>query len=281
MKRALVIGFPIAQSRSPLLHGFWLKQYCIEGSYEREEVQPEAVANFLRTLPARGILGCNVTVPNKEAAFAACDITTERARALGAVNTIWFEQDVMWGDNTDGPGFVAHLDQVHADWDRNAPRILILGAGGAARGLVLPLLDRNPELIAFSNRSSERVERLVDDVRHARPGAPVEIVDWAAKAGALGRFDLVINTTSAGMLGKEALDLPLNAARSGTIIADIVYVPLETPLLAEARQLGLKTLDGLGMLLHQAAPGFEKWFGHRPEVSAELRAHIVSNLPTR
>lgn len=281
MKRALVIGSPIAQSRSPLLHGFWLAQYGIDGSYEREEVRPEALAAFLRNLPARGIAGCNVTIPNKEAACAVCDELTPRAKALGAVNTIWFEKGRICGDNTDGIGFVAHLDQVHPGWDRKAPNILILGAGGAARGLALPLLERKPGLIAFSNRSAERAEKLVADIHATQPEAPLELVPWDAKAGALDRFDLVINTTSAGMLGKEALDLPLDQARKDAIIADIVYVPLETPLLAEARARGLKTLDGLGMLLHQAVPGFEKWFGRKPDVSDALRAHIVAHLPQR
>jgi shikimate dehydrogenase len=281
MKRALVIGSPIAQSRSPLLHGFWLAQYGIEGSYGREEVRPEAVAEFLRQLPERGIAGCNVTIPNKEAAFAACDHLTPRARALGAVNTIWLEEGSIWGDNTDGIGFVAHLDQVHPGWDRAQPHILLIGAGGAARGLALPLLERKPGLIAVSNRSPERAEALVADIRAAMPDAPLELVPWAAKAEMLGRFDLVINTTSAGMLGKDALDLPLDKARETAIIADIVYVPLETALLAEAARRGLRTLDGLGMLLHQAVPGFEKWFGHRPEVSDALREHLIAHLPSR
>jgi shikimate dehydrogenase len=281
MKRALVIGSPIAQSRSPLLHGFWLRQYGIEGSYEREEVRPEDVADFLRNLAVRGIAGCNVTIPNKEPAFRACDRLTERAQALGAVNTVWMEDGLIWGDNTDGIGFVAHLDQTHPGWDQNGPRILILGAGGAARGLALPLLERQPGLIAIANRSPERAETLVADIRAVRPDARLMTVPWQEKAGALEGFDLVINTTSAGMLGKDALDLPLDRASSDAIIADIVYVPLETPLLAEARQRGLKTLDGLGMLLHQAAPGFEKWFGCKPEVSAALRAHIVAHLPSR
>lgn len=281
MKRALVIGSPVAQARSPLLHGFWLAQYGIEGRYDREEVRPEDVADFLRNLPVRGIAGCNVTIPNKEAAFAACDHLTPRARAMGAVNTIWFEKGLIWGDNTDGSGFVAHLDQAHPGWDNARPRILLLGAGGAARGLALPLLERQPALLAISNRSRNRAEALIADIRAAAPDAPLDSVDWEDKAETLGRFDLVINTTSAGMLGKDPLDLPLMHARETAIIADIVYVPLETALLAEARERGLRTLDGLGMLLHQAVPGFEKWFGRRPEVSDALREHVVAHLPSR
>lgn len=281
MKRALVIGSPISQSRSPLVHGFWLAQYGIDGRYEREEVRPEAVAECLRALPARGISGCNVTIPNKEVACAACDNLTPRAQALGAVNTIWFEKGRIWGDNTDGTGFVAHLDQVHPGWDQGSPHILILGAGGSARGLALPLLERNPGLVALSNRSGDRAEALIADIRAAVPDATLDLVSWEEKAEALGRFDLVINTTSAGMFGKDPLDLPLDQARDHAIIADIVYVPLETALLAEARGRGLRTLDGLGMLLHQAVPGFEKWFGRRPEVSEALREHVIAHLPTR
>lgn len=281
MKRAMVIGSPIEQSRSPLLHGFWLKQYGIEGEYTREDVKADQVADFLRALPARGFLGCNVTVPDKEPAFRACDRTTERARALGAVNLIWYEDGAICGDNTDGLGFVAHLDQEHPGWDRANPSILLLGAGGAARGLALPLLERKPARLVFSNRSVDRAEALLADLRVARPEAPVESLDWDEKAARLGEFDLVINTTSAGMMGKDPLEMPLDRARPDAIIADIVYVPLETPLLAEARARNLRSLDGLGMLLHQAVPAFECWFGVRPEVSKALREHIVAQLPAK
>lgn len=281
MRRALVIGFPITQSRSPLVHGFWLRHYGIEGSYERAEVRPEEVASFLRALPARGIAGCNVTIPDKEAAFAACDRVSERAGLLGAVNTIWFENGAICGDNTDGPGFLAHLDQVHPGWDLQPRKILILGAGGAARGIALPLLDRRVARLAITNRSPARSNALVEALRSARPEADLAFIPWEEKDAVLQEFDLVINTTSAGMIGKEALDLPLETARPGTLIADIVYVPLETPLLAEARQRGLPVLDGLGMLLHQAVPGFEKWFGHRPDVTPALREHLLAHLSQR
>ncbi len=279
MKRALVIGSPVAQARSPLLHSFWLKEYGIEGSYDREEVQPENVAQFLRELPARGFAGCNVTIPNKEPAFRACTRTTSRASALEAVNTIWFENGEIWGDNTDGLGFVAHLDAVYPGWDQTNRRILLLGAGGGARGLAMPLLERKPLRLAFSNRSEERLGKLVDDLRKVAPDAPVDIVPWAVKDEALSAFDLVINTTSLGMQGKEPLALELTKLPAHAIVADIVYVPLETPLLVAAKARGLKTLDGLGMLLHQAVPGFEKWFGRKPEVTEALRAHIVAHLP--
>lgn len=279
MKRALVIGFPVSQARSPLLHSFWLKEYGIAGEYGREEVPPENVATFLQSLPARGFAGCNVTIPNKEAAFRACTHTTPRASALEAVNTIWFENGEIWGDNTDGVGFVAHLDAVHPGWEQANSRILLLGAGGGARGLAMPLLERKPRRLAFCNRSSDRARKLVADLKKVAPDAPVEIVPWAAKDTALAEFDLLINTTSLGMQGKEPLKLDLSALPAHAIVADIVYVPLETPLLAAAKARGLKTLDGLGMLLHQAVPGFEKWFGRKPEVTEALHAHIVAHLP--
>lgn len=279
MKRAMVIGFPVAQARSPLLHGFWLREYGIAGDYSREEVKPEDVATFLRDLPARGFAGCNVTIPNKEAAFRACTRTTARAAALEAVNTIWFEDGEVWGDNTDGLGFVAHLDATHPGWDRTNRRILLLGAGGGARGLAMPLLERKPLRLAFSNRSEERLGKLVADLKKVAPDAPVDLVSWDAKEAALAEFDLVINTTSLGMQGKDPLALDLARLPPHAIVADIVYVPLETPLLAAAKARGLKTLDGLGMLLHQAVPGFEKWFGRKPEVTDALRAHIVAHLP--
>jgi len=279
MKRALVIGFPVAQARSPLLHSFWLKEYGIAGEYGREEVRPEDVDTFLRALPSRGFAGCNVTIPNKEAAFRACTRTTSSASALEAVNTIWFENGEIWGDNTDGLGFVAHLDATHPGWERRNRRVLLLGAGGGARGLALPLLQRKPERLAFCNRSEDRLGKLVADLKKVAPDAPVEIVPWAAKDTALAEFDLLINTTSLGMQGREPLTIDLSALPAHAIVADIVYVPLETPLLAAAKARGLKTLDGLGMLLHQAVPGFEKWFGRKPEVTEALHAHIVAHLP--
>jgi shikimate dehydrogenase len=278
MRRALVIGSPITQARSPIVHGYWLAHYGIDGSYGRERVEEHEVAAFLRNLPDHGFVGCNVTIPNKEAAFRACDRVTDRARAIGAVNTIWFEGSLIWGDNTDGAGFVAHLSQTHPDWADGQPSILILGAGGAARGLALPLLARNPARLVFCNRSIERAEALCRDIQRIHPNARIEALAWDERATALPGFDLVINTTSLGMVGHEPLDLSLAPAKPGAIIADIVYVPLETPLLAEARERGFRTLDGLGMLLHQAVPGFERWFGLRPEVTQALRQRVIADL---
>lgn len=278
MRRALVIGSPVTHARSPVVHRYWLALYSIEGSYGREHVEEADVAHFLRELPLRGFAGCNVTIPNKEAAYHACDRLTERASAIGAVNTIWFEGSAIWGDNTDGHGFVAHLTQTHPDWAEGNPSILILGAGGAARGIALPLLAHHPSRVTFCNRSPERAEALRLALHSALPSAPVDVLPWSACIPALSDFDLVINTTSLGMTGHAALELPLAYAKSSAIIADIVYVPLETRLLAEARERGLRTLDGLGMLLHQAVPGFERWFGLKPEVTEALRRHVMADL---
>jgi shikimate dehydrogenase len=276
--RAAILGYPVAHARSPLIHGFWLAELGLDGVYERREVKPGGVAAALSEMQASGYAGGNVTVPHKEEAFAACDVTTQRARSLGAVNTFWFEDGKIHGDNTDGLGFVAHLDATHPGWDSKKPDILVLGAGGAARGLILPLLERHPASVSITNRSEERLDALLSDISDLELDLPIGGLPWERRADRLDGFALVINTTSLGMAGQPPLDLSLAAAKPGTIIADIVYFPLETSLLAEARRLGLPTLDGLGMLLHQAAPGFERWFGQRPRVSPELRAHILADL---
>lgn len=276
--RAAILGYPVAHARSPLIHGYWLKTLGLPGRYERIETRPGDVAGMLRFLQLEGYAGGNVTVPHKEEAFAACDWTSERASALGAVNTFWFDGETICGDNTDGIGFVAHLDAVYPDWDKSVPDILLIGAGGAARGLILPLLERRPSSVSITNRSEERLDALLGDIAELDADIPVGGLPWEQRDAALNRFGLVINTTSLGMKGQPALPLDLGTAEPGTIIADIVYVPLETPLLSAARARDLPVLDGLGMLLHQAVPGFERWFGVRPEVTAELRAHILADL---
>lgn len=275
--KALIIGRPVKHARSPLIHAYWLEKLGIAGAYERAEVMPGAVAAFLRELPGRGFAGGNVTIPHKEEAFAACDRLSELAQVVRAVNTFWFEDGVLCGDNTDGTGFVAHLDQQFPGWDSKRPRILLLGAGGAARGLIVPLLNRNPESLVISNRSRDRAEILAADIEPFRPGK-LTLLDWDKRDAALAGFDLVINTTSLGMTGNPPLEIDLSALPADAIVADCVYVPLETPLLAAARARGLRTLDGLGMLLHQAVPGFERWFGARPSVTPDLRNHILADL---
>jgi shikimate dehydrogenase len=276
--KALVIGYPVKHARSPLIHGYWLDNLKLPGSYGREEVLPGTVASFLHAMPEHGIAGCNITVPHKEEAFTACDRLTVAARAVRAVNTTWYENGVLVGDNTDGFGFLAHLDQTYPGWDAEAPRILILGAGGAARGLIIPLLQRNPREIVICNRTQARANDLVAEIHAAHPGAPLKISPWSRYVGEDALPDLVINTTTQGMEGQPALDFDVAPLPENTIVADIVYVPLETPLLRAAKARGLRTLDGLGMLLHQAIPGFERWFGVRPEVTPGLRAHIMADL---
>lgn len=276
--RAIIIGRPIKHARSPLIHAFWLQRYALAGTYERREVMPGAVAATLREFQAEGYAGGNVTVPHKEEAFAACDSVSDRARIAGAVNTFWFEGNLLCGDNTDGLGFVAHLSESAPGWDDKPASIRILGAGGGARGLIAPLLDRNVRSISVANRSRERAETLVADIRRTFPEAPLTVVDWEARSTGLSTVDVLINTTSMGMAGQPALDIDLSALPATAIVADIVYVPLETPLLAAAAARGLATVDGLGMLLHQAVPGFTRWFGRKPDVDQALRDHILADL---
>ena len=277
LNKALVIGFPVAHARSPLIHGFWLQQLGLPGVYERAEVKPGEVAAFLRALPARGYAGGNVTVPHKEEAFAACDRLSARARIAGAVNTVWFEGAALVGDNTDGLGFVSHLNQNYPG-SMSGARVLLLGAGGAARGLIVSLIDQGVKTVTIANRTRERAEALVADLHATLPDARLEIIDWSAKEAALAEVDILVNTTSLGMKNQPPLEIDLSALPPHAIVADIVYVPLETMLLKQAGARGLRVLDGLGMLLHQAVPGFAHWFGVTPEVTPALRAHLVADL---
>ncbi|WP_425324690.1 shikimate dehydrogenase [Methylobacterium soli] len=279
MTRAFVVGHPIAHSRSPLIHGHWLAEHGISGTYERIDVAPEGFSDFVRGLPAAGFAGGNVTIPHKEAAFRLADALTPRAEKIGAVNTLVVGPDGrIRGDNTDAPGFIAHLDQsLGADWPEAAGgTALILGAGGAARAIVVGLAERGVSRILIANRTRGRAEALV-----ALEPTRARSVAWADLPRLLPESGLLVNTTSLGMAGQPALDLDLGALPKRAAVADIVYVPLETPLLAAARARGLAAVDGLGMLLHQAVPGFEAWFGRRPQVTEALRARIVADLAPR
>ncbi|MCA0400887.1 MAG: shikimate dehydrogenase [Proteobacteria bacterium] len=276
MKKAIIIGYPVGHARSPLIHGYWLGKMGIKGDYERAEVKPGDVAAALRRFGREGYAGGNVTVPHKEEAFLACDHVSEAARRAGAVNTFWYENGQLVGDNTDGAGFAAHLEQQYPGWNNPAASILILGAGGAARGLIGPLAARKPRRIRIANRSPARAQTLCD--AFAQTGVSIEALAWEAREAALADTSLLINTTSQGMAGQAPLDIALDNLPKTAIVADIVYVPLETALLADARKRGLPVLDGLGMLLHQAVPGFERWFGARPVVDDALRARIVEDL---
>lgn len=276
--RAFVCGHPIAHSRSPKIHGYWLRQYGIAGSYEAIDVAPADAPGFFAMLRQRGFSGGNVTIPHKEAAFAAVSRRDAAAEAIGAVNTLWFEDGRLVGGNTDAVGFAANLDERAPGWTK-AGAAVVLGAGGAARAVIQALKERGFGDIRVTNRTLARAAELAD-----RFGEGVSAHPVAATAELLADAGLLVNTTALGMAGKAGADaLPADPAAlpRHAIVTDIVYVPLETPLLAAARERGLKTVDGLGMLLHQAVPGFERWFGKRPEVTGELRDMIIADMAAK
>ncbi|MDP8917306.1 MAG: shikimate dehydrogenase [Pseudomonadota bacterium] len=281
MTKAFIVGHPIKHSRSPLIHGHWLKQHGLEGSYERIDVAPVNFGDFLRGFAAQGFAGGNVTLPHKEAAFAGVERRTQRAERVGAVNTLWIENGVLWGDNTDVLGFMAHLDaSLGKGWEQAVDTALVLGAGGAARAVVAGLQDRPLKRILVANRTLSKAEDLVRDLRRHGPVA-VETSAWEALGRVVPHAQLIVNTTSLGMAGQPPLALDLSRAPLNAAVADIVYVPLQTPLLTAAAAQGLRTVDGLGMLLHQAVPGFRRWFGATPEVTPDLRALIVADVEGR
>ena len=273
MKRACVVGWPVAHSRSPLIHGYWLRRYGIAGSYERVAVKPEEAAGFLRDLKAQGFVGCNVTIPHKEAAFAVADAALPAAQAARAANTLWYEGGRLLADNTDGGGFVSNLRSSVPAFAFEGAAVAMLGAGGAARGIAHALLQAGVAEIRVFNRTRSRAEALAEAF-----GSRVATFAWSERNARSRGAALVVNTTPLGMGGTDALDLDVGAFDSSCVVADIVYVPLDTPLLAAARKQGLRTVDGLGMLLHQAVPGFERWFGVRPEVTDDLRDLIWRDI---
>jgi shikimate dehydrogenase len=273
--KAFVIGHPIGHSRSPLIHGHWLETLGLAGSYERIEVRPDELRGFIRCFGERGFVGGNVTIPHKEAVFDLTDEATEVARRLGAVNTLWIEPDGrVIGHNTDSAGFVGGLaEAIGPDWSKDIETALVLGAGGAARAVVAGLLDSGVSRIIVANRSPERATPL-----YAFAPDRIEAIPIGDVEGRLGYADLFVNATSLGMKGQPELAISLESLPERAIVSDIVYVPLETPLLAAARRRGLRTADGLGMLLHQAVPGFRTWFGATPQVTPELRALIEADV---
>lgn len=274
--KAFVCGHPIAHSRSPKIHGHWLKRYGIDGSYTAIDVAPGDFGSFLAGLSSTGLRGGNVTIPHKEAAFAAVQRRDEAAEQIGAVNTVWLEDGILWGGNTDAYGFAANLDHLAPGWASNGDVAVVLGAGGASRAIIHALKQRGFTDIRIVNRTVARAVELADQF-----GGGVSAHPQAATAELLGHASLLVNTTALGMHGNEGLPADPSTLPDHAIVTDIVYVPLETPLLATARARGLKTVDGLGMLLHQAVPGFERWFGRRPEVTAELRSLIVADLDAK
>jgi shikimate dehydrogenase len=271
--RACVAGWPVAHSRSPLIHSYWLRSLGIDGVYERAAVPPDEFAAFADGVGRDGLVGANVTIPHKEAAFAACDWVSANAADLGAVNTLWREDGKLCGDNTDVAGFLANLAEQAPAWRQGAHYAVVLGAGGAARAIVQGLVSSGLDRVVIVNRTSSRADRLALQFGGGARSAP-----WSALPRLLADADLLVNTSSLGMAGQPALEIDLAPLNAHAIVADIVYIPLQTPLLAAAKSRGLCAVEGLGMLLHQAAPGFARWFGVRPEVTRELRMLIENDI---
>ena len=271
-----VVGWPIGHSLSPRLHGFWLDRHGIDGAYLPLAVAPENFESALRGLVDLGFRGVNLTIPHKQAALALCDEVAPLAARIGAVNTLVFEDGRIKGSNTDAYGFLENLRQGAPAWDPTAGPALILGAGGATRAIAVALLDAGVPELRLTNRTAARAAALAQELGAAELGGRVTAVPWAARGAALEGLTLLANTTSLGMTGQPPLELDLDRLPAGAVVTDIVYAPLETDVLARARARGNPAVDGLGMLLYQARPGFEAWFGAAPEVTAELRAFVLS-----
>ena len=269
-----VIGWPVAHSRSPLIHNYWLEQHGLNGSYLPLAVQPDQLATALPGLAALGFKGCNVTIPHKVKVLSLVHDVDANARRVGAVNTVVVQADgSLKGMNTDGFGYIQSLLDAQADWRANAGPVVVLGAGGAARAVVLALADHGAKEIRLINRSFDKAQAMASEF-----GAPVKAVPWDQRHAALGGAALLVNTTSQGMHGHAPLDLDLTALPTDALVSDIIYVPLETPLLQAARARGNPTVGGLGMLLNQARPAFEAWFGIAPDITPELRRLVETTL---
>jgi shikimate dehydrogenase len=271
--RAGVVGWPIEHSRSPTIHRYWLKELRIPGNYDKFAVRPGEFPQFADKIGKDGFLGANVTAPHKEAAFEACDRRTAGAEALGAVNTLWREDGRLWGDNTDVAGFLANLDEATPGWDERKRFAIVIGAGGAARGIVHALVSRGFERVAVVNRTQSRAEALAQHF-----GGSTVAMPWGDLAAELSEADLLVNASSLGMVGQPPLTVDVSALPGRAVVADAVYVPLRTPLIEAARARGLRVAEGLGMLLHQAAPAFVRWFGTRPAVTPALRALVEAEV---
>ena len=276
MRKAFVIGWPIEQSKSPLIHTHWLSDFGIDGSYEKIAVAPQELGTFVATMQRQGFVGGNVTLPHKQAILAHVDVIHQTAKRLGAANTVWLEDGKLHADNTDGYGFLANLDQSAPGWDqKNDAKALVLGAGGAARPIVDGLISRGSKVVTLVNRTRERAEDLAALFADLGYGERVVVADWEQRSACVAGQNIVVNTSSLGMIGHHPLDLSLDALSASALVTDIVYNPLETELLAQAKARGNGTVDGLGMLLHQAVPGFERWFGARPTVTDQLRDLVL------
>ena len=270
--KASLIGHPVTHSRSPMIHTYWLKKLGISGSYDLVDLRPDELDGFVAQLKNGFYAGCNVTIPYKEAMFALVDRADDTARAVEAVNTVWIEGDNVVGGNTDVYGFLAHLDQTVSGWDHKVGEVVVLGAGGAARACVYGLVQRGMR-VALINRTKERAEELA-----VRFGGRVTAHSFSEVPALLAKADLLVNTTSLGMDGKGPLGLDLAPLKRDAIVYDIVYAPLQTALLRDAAARGNPTVNGLGMLLHQAVAGFERWFGAKPTVTSELTTMIEADI---
>jgi shikimate dehydrogenase len=269
---ACVIGWPVEHSRSPLIHNYWLKACRVSGEYRREAVPPDQLRNFLQSLAARGYVGANLIFPHKEAALAWSE-PDDRARAVGAANTLWRDDGVLRATNTDVEGFLDNLDVCVSGWDRSCETAVVLGAGGAARAVVYGLLERGTSNIVVINRTPQRAQAI-----QRWFGSRVSIAAWEERDHWLGRAKLLVNATKLGMPGQPELILDVSRLPADAAVADLVYVPLVTPLLRSAMARDLRTADGLGMLLRQAVPQFRRWFGIKPEITNELRSRLEQNL---
>lgn len=273
MKRACVIGWPIEHSRSPMIHGYWLRQLGIDGTYTKVAVPPEDAYDFLVSLARHGFVGCNVTVPHKETAYRAAALREPSADAVGAANTLWLEDGRLCAANTDTYGYITHLSQKAPDWQRPGRAVAVLGAGGAARAIAYGLLEAGVAQIRLFNRSRHRAEEMA---RYFGPRVVAH--DWDERSRMSRDCAVLVNTTTVGLKNAGSLGIDFSGFADDCIVSDIVYVPIETGLLTEARAHGLRTVDGLGMLLHQAVPGFERWFGVRPTVTAELYDLVAADI---
>jgi shikimate dehydrogenase len=270
-KAVCIIAWPAGHTRSPLIHNYWIKQHKLDAEYRREAVPPDQFADFIKHLRERGYIGANITVPHKQAVMALTK-SDERANRVGAANTLWFEGETLRSTNTDVEGFLGNLDLVAPGWDRGLENAVVMGAGGGARAVVFALLARGASRVTVINRTEKRAKEL-----QKKFGSRVHLAGWNETTGLLGGAGLLVNTTTLGMVGQPPLELNLRCPAS-LVVADLVYDPLETPLLKMARERGLRAADGLGMLLQQAVRGFELWFGVRPVVTPELRALVEEDL---
>ena len=269
---AAVLGHPINHSKSPKLHNYWLSLFNIGGYYIPLDIDPRNFENSIRALIDLGFVGANVTIPYKEKVLKIADKISDRAAIIGAANTLTFLQDGrIYADNTDGYGFLQNIKCKYNDWSAGEGTSVVFGAGGASRAILGALIEDGANEVILANRTRSRADQLRSDF-----GAKIKVVDWTKVQNYLSDASTVINATSLGMDGKEELPIPLQGLRKNTLVTDIVYTPLNTPLLENAGKRGCRTVDGLGMLIHQAIPGFERWFGVKPDVSENLRELLIS-----